>query len=255
LGYFFSVYFPKEGKRYPILEKVIILVWLLFFYLSVFTDLILKNIEFKSWGNELISGDGLPYFYLAVVSSVILVLVQLSKKYFSLIDQDKLKIRFFLIGLFISALLNFIFNIFLPIIRGTTRDYQFGDYSIAIIFALTAYAILKRQLFGVKTVLTTFILGLVMVSITLDVFLFTQEPAFRELKIVILIFLAIFAHFLSKSVSEEVKRRQELEQINKGIKIYTEELLKERNLLKSEVREKLEKLRQKAEELEDALGM
>jgi len=44
-AYFFSIYFPRESKRYPVLDKIVIGTEIIFFLLCLFTDTVIKNIE------------------------------------------------------------------------------------------------------------------------------------------------------------------------------------------------------------------
>ncbi len=80
-SYLLSVYFPVEGKRQPVIDSIIIIVEIAFFFISLFTDSLIKNIEFNKWGTNVIFGPVKWLFFLALIIYTILVLVQIIKKY------------------------------------------------------------------------------------------------------------------------------------------------------------------------------
>jgi len=215
-AYFFSIYFPQEQKRFPILDKAVLGIGIIFFLASIFTDLIIKNVEFKEWGADIIFGRGKDIFFSVIIILTFLILYNLFKKYFTLPKQEKLKIQYFLIGVFIFALFNFIFNVTLPIIRGTYKYYQFADYSAILFLGFTAYAIVKRELFGIKVVLTYLFVGLIAILLLLDTLVFTSQLSLQILKGLILILFLYFGYLLIKSVLLEIQRRQEIEKIDKA---------------------------------------
>ena len=215
-AYFFSLYFPQEGKRTPILDKIVVFLGMLFFFLSVFTDLIIKDIEIKEWGNDVVMGKAGNIFYTVVIFLTFLILFNLFKKYFRLSKEDKLKAQYFLVGVFIVALMNIVFNIAFPIFRETIKYYPFGDYSAIFFLGFTAYAIVKRELFGIRIVLTTFLVGLIAVLMFLDTVVLTHGLSLQIIKGITLAIFLYFGYLLIKSVLLEIQRRQEIEKIDKA---------------------------------------
>ena len=213
--YFFSIYFPKKGKKYPILNKIILIIGGTLVLALAFTDLIVKNIEFKEWGTEIIFGKGLLTFYGILIVLTFLVIDLLFKKYFELSKEEKIKTQYFLIGVLIFAFVNFIFNIISPVFYKTYRYYQIGDYSTIFPLLFTAYAIVKRQLFGIKVILTS--VYVVAIAILLLINALVSKTAFDFFwKGAIFVLFLFFGQMLIKSVIEEVKRREEIEKISEA---------------------------------------
>jgi len=149
--YFCVVHFLKQ--RYKILEKVILILGFIFISLSLFSNLIIKDVARKSWGNEIIFGWGNNLFNLFSFFIALIVISALIKKYFSFPEKEKLKVQYFLIGTLLFAGFNIVFNIILPNFLGTVKYQHFGDYSAIFLLGFTAYAIVKRELFGIRVVL------------------------------------------------------------------------------------------------------
>ncbi len=215
-AYLFSVFFPREEKRHSFLDKFIIFLGVVFFFLSVFTNLIIKNIEIREWGNNIIMGKVGNIFYIVITLLTFLILLKLFKKYFILSKQDKLRIQYFLVGISLFAICNIIFNIILPAVRGTVQYYQFGDYSAIFLFGFTAYAIVKRELFEIKVVLTGLFVALIAILLTLDTFVFTSQMSLQILKGAILVIFLYFGYLMIKSVISEIQRREEVERLSKA---------------------------------------
>ena len=209
--YFFILSFLKEEKKYPFLNKLILVIICFLIFLTGFTNLIVKNTEQKEFGMEIIYGDyGGILYYLFSFSFLLLMAAWIIKKYFVLPIQEKQKTQYFLIGIFLWFLFNIVFNIFTPIILDTTRYQHFGDYSIIFLLGFTAFAIVRRQLFGIKVVLTALLVALISILLLLNTILFTESIPFQILKGVIFIIFLFFGYYLIKSVQTEIKQKEKL---------------------------------------------
>ncbi len=214
--YLFSVYFPRKGKRYLILDAIVLSTEISFFFLSIFTDLIIKDIELKEWGTNVVWGEGKNILFGIMILFTFLIVGQIAKKYFTLSTKEKLQVQYFLIGTFVFALANIIFNMIFPAWRNTYEYHYFGDYSTIFLLGFTAYAIVKRELFDIKIVITSIFVSLIAILLTLDTLLFTEVFSIQILKGVALLIFLIFGHMLIKSVVAEVKRRKELEKLSRA---------------------------------------
>lgn len=212
--YFFSIYFPQEKKRVPVLDKAILIIGIFFFLASVFTNFIIKDVEFKEWGVEPILGKGNILFLSVVIVLTFLISLNIFKKYFILPSQEKTRVQYFLIGLSLFALFNLIFNVILPIFRETYEYQHFGDYSIIFLLGFTAFAIVRRQLFGIKVVLTALLVVLIAILLLLNTLIFTESTPFQVLNGVIFVVFLFFGYYLIRSVQMEIKRREEMEELS-----------------------------------------
>lgn len=212
--YFFSLYFPKESERNPLLDKITIIIWSALGLITIFTDLIIKKViigEFGQWGSNVTYGKGEGIFFLAVIFWTILILFNIFKKYFILPAEEKIKAQYFVIGIFLFALFNLIFNVIFPLIRGNTQYYQLGDYSAAFIIFFTWLAVVKKGLFGIKVIVVDSLVGII--AIVLFIFPFLLDIFI--LKIIgwsIFGFFSIIGYLLIKFIHQEVKTKEILEQ-------------------------------------------
>jgi signal transduction histidine kinase len=216
--YFFTTHFPREEKRDLALDKIVIVVGFLFFFMSVFTNLVVEDIELTTWGVNPIFGRGKISYFGAAFFLTVITMGTLFKKYFSLSTEERVKIQYVLIGLIIFVIPNLIFNVIFPFLGRTAqvRYYPLGNYSAIFLIGFTAYAIVKRELFGIKLVLTSLLVGLIAILILLDALIFTENLAFRLVKGGVLIIFIYFGYLLINSVLEEIKRREEIEKLSKA---------------------------------------
>jgi len=106
--------------------------------------------------------------------------------------------------------MNTIFNIIIPWRWGTYRYYRFGDYSIPLFLGFTAYAIVKRELFGIRVVLTAVLVAVIAILLGLDIVVFTTDLLIRLYKGLVLIIFLYFGYLLIRSVLREIKMRERI---------------------------------------------
>ena len=111
--YLFFIYFLRLEKKFCNLTKIVVIAAIIIFTLSIFTDSIVEKIEFTEWGANIVVSGGAIIFYLMGISLSALVIGLLLKTYFQFSKQEKLKIQYFLIGVLVWVLMNFIFNMVL----------------------------------------------------------------------------------------------------------------------------------------------
>ena len=169
--YFYIIHFLNEKEKYKILEKIILIFGLGLFFLSIFTNFIIKGTIIQPWGSEIIFGPGNILFYLYSFFVALIVIGLLIKKYFQFFKDQKLKIQYFLIGTLIFVSFNIIFNIFMPLTAKTVEYSYLGDYSAIFFLIFTAYAIVKQELFGIKVLFTQFLVILMGIILLIIPFL------------------------------------------------------------------------------------
>ncbi len=211
-AYFFSIHFPKIIlKRHPIFEKIAILSLITLSLATILTDAVVKNVEKKDWGFNIIPGNAINIFYFLVTIFILVILFNLIYKYFHLLPPDKLRIQYFIIGVIIYALFQSIFNIILPLVSGTKQYWQLGDFSAIFLIGFTAYAIAKHSLFGIRAILAGLLVGILAILLFLDAVVLTQEPSLQIIKWVILAVFLFFGYYLVRSVLREVQLRKSLQ--------------------------------------------
>ena len=218
--YFFTIYFPKKIQENKILTKIIIFLCSTFFFFSIFTGLIIKDVIIEDWGAEIVFGLLGDFVFKGLsILFIIIILYLLFKKYFVLEQKEKLKIQYVIVGIVIFGLFNTIFNIIFPLILGTVKYQHFGDFSAIFLLGFFAYSIVKHQLFEIRAVLTSLFVALITILLAIDLFLFTPEFWLQILKGLALIIFLFFGYFLVKSVLLEIKRREELESLTTELQV------------------------------------
>ena len=210
-AYFFSCFLYYKKGIHLILDNAIIIICVIFFILSTCTNLIIRDIFFTGAGTEVVFGKLALFFFATISFLTFLVTVSVIKWYIYSLREDRLKIQYFLIGGIIFIAINLIFNVGFPL-AGTYRYYQIGDYSAIFLIAFTAYAIVKRELFGIKVVLTSLLIGAIGIVLVLQILI---APSFlwRIVDVVIFLLFCLFGYYLLRAVQQEEKRREEAEML------------------------------------------
>jgi len=210
-AYFFSIHFPQKIRKYVIVDKIILASGISLSALAVFTNLIAKKIVLENWGSSIVFGIGKNFFYLFVFIATSLFFFNIFKKYHSLPEKDRVKTQYFLIGLSLFAIFNLIFNVVFPVIRKTVEYYQFGNYSAIFLLIFTALAITKKQLFGVKTLITDSLMGTMAITLLIIPF-FTETFWFKIFFLIFFLFFCWFGFVLIRYTHREARQKEILEQ-------------------------------------------
>ncbi len=215
-AYFFSIYFPKEKRNFCILNKVVVVVGIIFFSLSVFSDFFIKGVEYKKWGVDVVLGDWILIFYSFVAFITFFILFIFIDKYFSLSNIEKKKVQYFLLGVSIFAFFNFVFNILLPCLLDSFRYNFFGNYSAIFLLGFTAYAVVNKKLFGVKIILTDALIALVAIILFANIFVSVNWLEFAWNTMIFLIF-SLFGFFLIRSTWRRMRAREQIQRYAKKL--------------------------------------
>ncbi|MFC1663932.1 ATP-binding protein [Patescibacteria group bacterium] len=212
--YFLVIHLLRKEQRYQFLSKAVFFMGGSVALVTGFTNLIIEGIKFVNGDLTIIYGKGMFPFLGIIFFLICATLYPLFKGYFESSKKGKQKIEYFLVGIFVFYLANIIFNIIFPVMLGIVRFYYIGDYSAIFLLGFTAYAIVKRELFGTKIVLTSLLVALIAILLLLDALVLTEVLIFQILKLGILLIFLYFGYMLIKSVLEEIKRREETEKLS-----------------------------------------
>jgi len=214
--YYFSKEFIGSDRKFFYLDVFIPIVSLLVFFLSVFTDFMAQYMTPVRIGVAPVIGKGKFVYFGLVFFVALFVITRLFIKYFKSSKREKLRLQYFFTGIFIFVISNLVFNVILAFWEGIARYYQIGNYSIILLLAFTAYAIVKQELFGIKVVITAIFVILIGLLLAIDALFFTPNPILQLFKGGILIVFAYFGYLLIKSVITEIERRQEVEKLSRA---------------------------------------
>jgi len=213
----FVVYFINKPEKYIFLNIPVLTLGVATSLVTGFTSLVIEGFKYVNGSFTIIYGPMMYPFLGVVLILIFATLYPLFERYTRASQSDKQKIIYFLIGLVVFYIANFVFNIILPIFMGVVRLYYFGDYSTIFFLVFTAYAILRHRLIDTKVVATelfTFTMWMVMVT---DYYL-TQDAIGKIVRLGFSIFMIPFGVLLVRSVYKEVDAREKTEQLAKKLK-------------------------------------
>ncbi|MGM0438822.1 MAG: ATP-binding protein [Patescibacteria group bacterium] len=231
LIYFFIEQLLGSELKFNIWKKGMLLIGLVNIPFVFFTPLVIKKISLIQEGIIDISYGGWEWVFFGQVLLCSFLIIYTLIKYLNKKSKksDKVVVKYLLLGFSIFLLMNSIFNIALPIFFKNFNLYAFGDYSTIIFLSFIAYAITKKNLFGIKVVLSTMAVGFIAILLLADFVAFTTDVWWvRAVKLLIFISFVYFGKVLIKSVTKEIERREELEELSDEL-VDTNIKLKEAN--------------------------
>lgn len=205
--YVFCVEGFSKAKS-PIIKSIIAVISSVCAVLILITDVIIKDVVWKGWGNEIVFGKGNDLFSLFFLFVNVGLVIFLVNKYLSLEADEKKKALYFLVGIFIFIFSNIVFNVITPSILDTAKYQHFGGYSAVFFLIFTAYAILRHKFMNVKIALTAFLIGIITMFLIVDIFLLSHSLLEQSIKFGLLSFFALIAILLVRSVLSEIKQKE-----------------------------------------------
>jgi signal transduction histidine kinase len=214
--YFFIVvwFLGKREQPYRLLGVVILLYGVVMGVVALSTDVIISgSASVGSTVRPLFGNVGRWGFYGFVVVLTLLINWNLMREYVGFPKERRVKLQYFLIGLLLFAGLNIVFNVVLPLAFDQYAYYAVGNYSVGFLLGFTAYAIVKRELFGVRAVLAAILVATISVLQAIDLLVFTEHAAMQAFKAAVLVLILFFGYILVRSVQREVHQRERLQEI------------------------------------------
>jgi len=214
--YFFIVvwFLGKREQPYRLLGRVILFYGVVLGGLVVGTDLIIAGSAMVgSTARPLFSDAGKWAFYGYATVMTLLINGILMREYVGFPEARRAKLQYFLVGLLLFAGFNIIFNIVLPLMFDDYAYYAVGNYSVGFLLGFTAYAIVKKELFGVRTVLATIFVATVCLLQAIDLLVLTDNTMLRAWKGAALVLILYFGYVLVRNVRREVQQRETLQEI------------------------------------------
>ena len=202
-----------SGRPYRILGVVVLVYGLVMAGLALGSDIIISRSVSVGSTVRPVFGDGKWAFYGFVVVLTLLNNGILMREYVGFPEERRAKLQYFLIGLLLSTGFNMVFNVVLPLAFDVYRYYWVGNYSVAFLLGFTAYAIVKRELFGVRTVLAAIFVATVGVLLTIDLLMFTEQATIQVFKGAVLALILCFGYVLVRNVQREIQQRERLQEV------------------------------------------
>lgn len=199
------------------IKLLLFLPGIAFFIISFMDGLIVKEIK----GLSILGFRGVlgPFFYFYTFYFVIYVISFAILLYRSLKNSDRLKkiqLKYILCGMLLYAGSATIFSLVLPTFFNI-YDFTLLDAPSFIFFVgFTGYAITKHHLFDVKVIATELLTFVLWIILLIKIFLSagTQDIILNS---IILMFVVFFGVLLIRSVTSEVKQKEQMEKMAKDM--------------------------------------
>ncbi len=203
LFYHFSLEFRKINRK-----KLLILSYILSFIFLVIsrTDYFVSGLFKYPWGVHTQAQFFHHIFLIFFSFYLLLVLINFNKAYKKFKGLQKEQARYMLLAFFVLITIGS--TAYLPAYK--ISIYPFSFISGAIFVAITAYAIVKKELFDIRVVLTELLVGLIGLVLLIQIFL-AETFRLRVLNLGVFTSFIIFGYLLIKSTLKEIKLREELQ--------------------------------------------
>ena len=215
--YFLAIHLAGLPQKYPVLNTAVGALGAGTAYVTGFTDLVVKDIGFIGEAVRIVYGQGMFGFLAVITVFVGVTLFLVYHGYHHLGSAEKQSLQYVLIGLTIFYTANLIFNIILPVFLGIVRWYWLGDYSTIAVLGFTSLAIVKRDLFGIRVVLTALLVIFIGFLFAIDIFAFTETSLVKLAKAFVLMIFLYLGTLLVKSVHREIMYREQLQEAYKKL--------------------------------------
>jgi signal transduction histidine kinase len=214
--FIFSFYFPREKVFIRGIRKNLFYGIVIFFsFLSLFTDLIIKDVKPTPWGFDLVFGD-LSIFY--ILFSILLALISFKNFFQDFKDAsgiEKLQLQYLFLGLVIFIGVSIIVNVIIRSLIGSDIYYRIGNYSSVFFVILLGVAVARYHLFGIELILTEILVGAIGILLLVQIFV-APTTLWKIVNGVIFVLFCIFGYLLIRGVFREIRRREELERISRA---------------------------------------
>ncbi|HSL70250.1 MAG TPA: histidine kinase dimerization/phospho-acceptor domain-containing protein, partial [Longimicrobiales bacterium] len=211
--YLLVVYLTHSQSRFRPLHYLVAGLAIAATFLAGYTDLVVASLRHVGNGTAINYGPGM-WPFLGIISVIVLATALVFYgNYFKLPAENRLQLQYVGVGLTTFYVANIVFNIAFPVFFGIVRWYWIGDYSTLAVLALTAYAIVKKNLFGIRVVLTALLVAIIAIVLAADVVIFAQLNSVRVTKAFILLLFLYLGFMLVKSVHREIDQRMKLQEI------------------------------------------
>jgi len=222
----FSLSLERKHTRFTLFTKLIIFVpWGALLVLTLIFPFSIREATIAGPPYfDLVYNKYFVYFYAPIISTYLLVLFPiLTRIYFRSEGEQKLRLRYIIVSLFFSIVVGITTNIIFPI-TGLTSYVWVGPASTIIAVATVGYALLRKDLWDFKLVISEFLVFSIILILLFDIFLNTTESSYFIFKFITLSLVVIFSYFLINGISNEFESRERIKHFTNEFSIANKRL-------------------------------
>lgn len=125
----------------------------------------------------------------------------------------KLQIKYFIVGLSVYVSSAFLFSGILPFLYEKFYSYLDAPAYFSVVWlGLTTYAIVKKDLFEIKIILTEMLVALISIILFIQIFL-ADNLFTKTIGLIIFILFCLTGYLLIRATHQEIKKEQEAEKL------------------------------------------
>ncbi len=215
--FIFCYLFPKKIFFLSIkIKSVLLILFLIGLIISFIPKLTIKDIIINPW--QIITGSGVYFiFALVFILPFIAFIISFEKLKSNLLtNKQKIQIKFLIGGIFISSFFALLLNIYLPLFHDNYNFIKIGPAFSFFMISLTAYSILRHNLFNIKIIATELFIFSLWIVILIRTIISENLTDFT-VNGILLISTIILGIFLIRSVIKEVSQREHIENLARNL--------------------------------------
>lgn len=219
--YIVTLYVAAKLNKLKLLTTFVLLDALILAAVTACTDYVVEGVSFVGINLDINYGSGFLAFLVGIAAIMAATIIPVLR---NTMPQKNPRNNFiFFLGISIFYINNLIFNITLPAVFNITHLYFFGDYSLVIVLAVTAYLIMQREFLDIKVFSAElFTFGLwSFILLRMTIATNAQE---RLISLGMFFVAVIFGLFLLRSVNREINLREEVERLALDLEIANKDL-------------------------------
>lgn len=204
-----SFIFSLSGAFYLALPAV-------FLFYVVLNDYLIKGVVFSGEGVIYLNPPLYLLYTVYIVGYLSIGFSRLIKNYIQSSGREKSQLKIIVIGSLTSSLIASAATLFLPWFR--IFDYFWlGPIAMIFLTSAIAYGLVTYQLLNVRLVASEVFTGIIVFILVGEMF-FVKNPSELLLRFTALIFILFFSYFLIKSIHQEIKMMEKLEEASEELK-------------------------------------
>ena len=152
-------------------------------------------------------------FACALVILCLLIFFFAAFNYFKSGRQARLQVRYMLIGIGVTLALIIFSDVISPSFVGSNYFSNFDAFSLIFLFGLTAYSIVKYELFEIRVILTEAAAFVIAFAVLVQTFM-SGDTTQTIVNAIIFVLVLLGSYLLVKSVIREIKQKEEMERLS-----------------------------------------
>lgn len=220
----FSKVYPSTNKRSSFAFYLPAVLPIIIYLIIAPLGLVLKEVRIHDGVLEPIFGPFYPILMIYAVIITIYGFILPIQRYLKSKDIERLQMKYLFIGLFLFITTIILFNVILPAFKIYQLIY-FGPLTSLFFVGFTALAIFRYHLFEIKVILTEALVVLIGLVLAVEIFLFKTLQT-KLLGLSVFLLFCVFGYLLVRATHQEIKRREEIEEMSFKLQKAYQELKK-----------------------------